>query len=153
MRSARPGSSPGVAASVAGERIREQLFEVGLERDDRQLGRHARDVLHDLATERDANLRLQLLRVLGAGRVLGERLDDRAHVLERHALGEQALQRAHDCAERQQSRREIFDELRRVLAERVEQLLHFFVAEQLVRVASARRGSGASRSPCSHRRR
>ena len=54
---------------------------------------------------------------------------------ERHAFGEKPLQRPHDRAERQQFRSEVFDELRRVLAECVEQLLHFFVTEQLMRVA------------------
>ena len=45
------------------------------------------------------------------------------------------MQRADDCPEREQSRRKVFDELRRVLGERVQQLLHFLVTEQLVRVA------------------
>ena len=71
------------------------------------------DVLHDLAAERDAHVALQRGRVRRARRMLGQRLDDRAHVADRHALGEQALQHAHHGRQRQHARHEILDELRR----------------------------------------
>src|SRR5690606_42011817 len=44
--------------AVACKRVREQLLELGLERDDGPLAPHASDVLHDLPAERDAYMRL-----------------------------------------------------------------------------------------------
>ena len=67
--------------------------------------------------------------------MLGERLRDRADVAHRHAIDEQLLHDLDDDAERQGAGRQILDELRRGFREAIEQVLHFLVAEQLVRVA------------------
>ena len=72
--------------------------------------------------------------ILRARTGLRQRFDDRAHVADRHALGQQALHDAHDDGERQHLRHQLVDELRRGLREALQQLLRLFVAEQLVRV-------------------
>ena len=66
--------------------------------------------------------------------MLGERFGDRADVAHGHAVDEQFLHHLDDGAERQRAGRQVLDELRRRLREPIEQVLHFFVAEQLVRV-------------------
>ena len=66
--------------------------------------------------------------------MLGQRLDDGAQIADRHALGQQALQHPHHDAQRQRLGHQILDQPRRGLGQAVEQLLHFLVTEQFVRV-------------------
>ena len=113
----------------------QQSFQIRLQRHHGQLGADSCDVLHDLPTQRHAHVTLQHRRVLRARRLFGQGLDDRAHVADRHALGEQALQDAHQrppAAARCGTRSSTSFGAR--LRQRVEQLLHFLVAEDLVGV-------------------
>ncbi len=91
--------------------------------------------------------------------MFGERLDDIADIADRHSLGEQTLEYAHDAGQRHHAGHQIFHQFRRALGELVEQMLNFFVTEQLVRMRlhdvtemcgddSARVDNGVAESLC-----
>ncbi len=128
----QPRFQPGTCGVALYQRARKQLLEIGLKRNHRKFVGIADDVLDNLTAERDSHLALQSRGVLRARRVLGNRFDDRAHVANRHAFGQQPLQNSNDHAERQHFRHQVFDEFRRRLRQVIEEMLHFFMAQQLM---------------------
>ena len=89
------------------------------------------DLLHDRRREVDADPPRQLGRVGDGGGVLGQALDDRAHVADVHAFLEQQLQHLLQRGDADHLRDDVFHELRRQLGHVLDELLRLDAAEQL----------------------
>ena len=119
----------GAVAAVA-HRLHQQALQAAVEGHHGQFGRAGEQLLHDGAAQGYAHQRRQLVRVLRIDRMLGQGFDDAAHVADVHALGQQVLQHLLQGRQRQHLRHQVFHQPRRILAQVVEQRLHFRAAQQ-----------------------
>ena len=81
------------------QHVVQQLFQSRVQGDHGQAVFVVHQALHDHATELGPDDGGQLIRVLRAGAGLGQRLNDGAHVADRHRLAQHVLQRAGDHAQ------------------------------------------------------
>ena len=109
----------------------QQLLQTGVQGHHRQGVLLVNQALHDHASQPRAHQRGQLVRVLGSGADLGERLNNGAHVAYRHAVIEQALQGSGQGPQGQFGRDQVFNQLGRLGNEFVQQLLDFVMAKQI----------------------
>ena len=115
--------------------VGELLLEARLEHDRPQRAERVRRGRRELARQGLAAVLGEQRRVLGEARAVAQRLEDRAEVADRDALGQQALQHAVHLAERADVGHELVDQRRVALAQVVEQHAHVLAAEQARRRA------------------
>ena len=108
-----------------------QLFKARVQRHDRQAVGVVHQTLNNHATQLRTNQSGQLLWLLCAAGHFRQCFGNGAHVTNRHRFVQQVLQGARHHAQRQLARHQVFDQLRRLGGQLVEQLLHFVVAEQI----------------------
>ena len=92
------------------------------------------DLLHDRRRQVDADAARQLGRVGDGGGVLGQALDDRAHVADVHAFFEQQLQHLLQGGDADHLGDHVFDQLRGQLGHVFDELLGLDAAQQTCRV-------------------
>ena len=123
------GFDAGRTAGLHG--LDEQAFEVRRQSHDLDFVAGGGELLCDGAAERNAHLRREFMRILRAHAVLGDSLQDGAHVADVHALFEQRLQCFLQHCQRNDLGNQVLDDFRRILADMVEQLLYFLAPEKL----------------------
>mmetsp|Transcript_70455 Transcript_70455/g.166054 ORF Transcript_70455/g.166054 Transcript_70455/m.166054 type:complete len:278 (+) Transcript_70455:260-1093(+) len=111
-----------------------QAFELGLQRNDVQLLGGAVDLLHDGRGDVGADAAGKLGRVRHGGSVLGDGLDDGAHVADVDALLQQQLEHALQGGDADHLRDHVFDQLRRLFGEVVHERLRLHTAQELGRM-------------------
>src|SRR3569833_1903108 len=123
---------PSLVAGMQG--VLQYVFQCGIERDHGQPVSQAVDLLEDHAAARTAHMTRENGGVLTLATVSCQGFGDRADVLQGHALLEQIAQDLEHRAHGQSAGHEGFHQLRRRLREIVQQVLHLFAAEQVMRV-------------------